>query len=139
MAEISSRKPETEMHVAAEMRQSMIVLAGPRQPEDTRESMIARAARKAGISFRQAKTFFYGETDNPRLRAVERVRAAINNANARQEAKAREEYELVREQIALLEQRLAALDANGSRPIAAADKPRFIVDRSSDRPMDWGS
>ena len=138
MLESSSRKAESEMHVALEMKQSIVLLAGARQPEDTRESMIARAARKAGISFRQAKTFFYGETTNPRSGVVERVRAAIDNANAAQEAKARDEATRIREQIALLEQRLNALAAHSDGEGAAPRQPRFERNRTPDCPLDRG-
>lgn len=136
MPEIPSRKPESEMNVASEMKHSMMVLAGPRLPSDTRESMLARAARRAGISFRQAKTFFYGEANDPRASVVERVRAAIEKANAGQEAKARAEYDDIREQIAVLEQRLAALgsDVGGAR--AAGDQPGLVRNRALDRAMD---
>jgi len=126
------------MNVAAEMKQSIVLLAGPRQETDTRESMIARAARRAGISFRQAKTFFYGETTNPRVRVVERVRAAIENANVAQEAKARAEYEHVREQIAFLEQRLAALDANRAGASAPVRLSGIVTNSAVDRPMGEG-
>lgn len=135
MPESASRKTESEMNVAAEMKQSIVVLAGPRSDTDTRESMIARAARRAGISFRQAKSFFYGETTNPRFGVVERVRAAIENANLAQEAKARAEYEHVREQIALLEQRLAALGADIGSEGAAVSFAGVVENGPMDRPM----
>jgi len=137
MLESSSRKAESEMHVALEMKQS-IVLLGAEGPEDTRESMIARAARRAGISFRQAKSFFYGETTNPRSRAVERVRAAIDNANAAQEAKARDESRHIREQIAILEQRLSALAAHRDGEGAASRQSGVERNSASDRSVDRG-
>lgn len=81
MTEIPSTKPETEGQVvtsiALEMKRSIVLLAGTRQASDTRESMIARAARRANISFRQAKALFYGETRDPRASIVESVRSAI--------------------------------------------------------------
>lgn len=84
MTEIPSTKPETEGRVvtsiALEMKHSIVLLAGHRRSSDTRESMIARAARRANISFRQAKSLFYGETRDPRASVVERVRAAIKDA-----------------------------------------------------------
>lgn len=135
MPESPSRKPESEMNVASEMKHSMMVLAGPRLPSDTRESMLARAARRAGISFRQAKTFFYGEANDPRASVVERVRAAIEKANAGQEAKARAEYERVREQIALLEQRLAALAADAAGEMPSVRLAGVVSDSPVDRPM----
>ena len=123
------------MNVASEMKRSIVLLAGPRQDTDTRESMIARAARRAGISFRQAKTFFYGETTNPRFKVVERVRAAIENANVAQEAKARAEFERVRDQIALLEQRLAALAADMGGEGAPVRLAGVVKDSALDRPV----
>lgn len=135
MPEIPSRKPESEMNVASEMKHSMMVLAGPRLPSDTRESMLARAARRAGISFRQAKTFFYGEANDPRASVVERVRAAIDKANAGQEAKARAEYEHVREQIALLEQRLAALAADRHGSVPPVRLAGIVADGDLDSPV----
>lgn len=136
MPESLSRKPESEMTVAAEMKEAMTVLAGQRLPSDTRESMLARAARRAGISYRQAKTFFYGESTDPRASVVERVRAAINKANTDQEAKARAEYIEISGQIALLEQRLAALAADAGRPSPARHQQRVQGHGLSDRTVD---
>lgn len=124
------------MNVAAEMKQSIVLLAGPRQSSDTRESMISRAARRAGISFRQAKSFFYGESTDPRASVVERVRAAIDNANTAQEAKARAEYQHIREQIALLQQRLAALGEDIGGATAAVVQREIDRNRPLDRPVD---
>ena len=62
-----------------EMREAIRELAGPRSFTDTRESWLNRAARRAGISFRQAKAFHYGETMNPRSQDVEKVRAAVQS------------------------------------------------------------
>lgn len=138
MPESASRKTESEMNVSAEMKRSIVVLAGPRGDSDTRESMIARAARRAGISFRQAKSFFYEETTNPRFGVVARVRAAIENANLAQEAKARAEYEHVREQIELLEQRLAALGADLGGKDAPVRVQGLNRNGSPDRPMGEG-
>jgi hypothetical protein len=62
-----------------EMREAIRELAGPRSFTDTRESWLSRAARRAGITFRQAKAFHYGETMNPRVADVEKVRAAVRS------------------------------------------------------------
>ena len=67
------------MHCADEMRNAIVTLAGERRWHDTRESWLAGAARKAGISYRQAKAFFYGEARNPSVATVERVRAALKH------------------------------------------------------------
>ena len=68
---------ETSSTLVEEMRDAIRELAGPRDFNDTRESWLNRAARRAGISFRQAKAFHYGETMNPRVQDVEKVRAAV--------------------------------------------------------------
>jgi hypothetical protein len=49
-----------------EMKRSIEQLCGPRDFHDTRESWLARGARRAGISYRAAKAFFYREKINPR-------------------------------------------------------------------------
>lgn len=54
------------MASAAHWRASIEALAGDPQWSDTRESMIARAARKAGVSYRSARALYYGETKDPR-------------------------------------------------------------------------
>ena len=77
MAEKSSS--EGKMFCADEMRSAISTLAGERRWHDTRESWLAGAARKAGISYRQAKAFFYGEARNPSVETFERVRAALKH------------------------------------------------------------
>lgn len=87
--------------LASEMSEAIIALAGPRTAYDTRESMIGRAARRAEISYRQAKSFFYREAANPAARAVDQVR----NALARNVYDARSDFDRIRE----LEAEVAAL------------------------------
>jgi hypothetical protein len=41
-------------------------VAGPLLAGDTRESWLARAAKRAGITFRQCKSLYYGETSDPK-------------------------------------------------------------------------
>lgn len=43
------------------------VIAGPKLASDTRESWLARAARRAGITFRQCRALYYGETVDPKM------------------------------------------------------------------------
>jgi hypothetical protein len=107
MPESSDGKTENvTMSVALEMKSSIVSLAGARSDCDTRESMIARAARRAGIGYRIAKAFYYGETANPRSDAVEKVRAAVRQT---QEQKARREASELAIQIARLEATLRAI------------------------------
>lgn len=60
----------------ASMRDAIATVAGPRQWADTRESWLARAARRAGVSFRQAKALFYGEITDPNHLVARRFRDA---------------------------------------------------------------
>ena len=62
--------------VAIEMRKAIIELAGSRDVFDSRQRWLERAADKAGISCRAAKSFFYCETANPNSSSVDKVRAA---------------------------------------------------------------
>jgi len=61
-------------------REDIAVLAGPYRPSDTRESWLARAARKARISFRQAKSLWYGECSDPKYSVAISVRGAADQA-----------------------------------------------------------
>lgn len=42
------------------------LIAGPMLASDTRESWLARAARRASITYRQCKALYYGETSDPK-------------------------------------------------------------------------
>lgn len=105
------------MSIAVEMQHGIIALAGERRPSDTRESMIARAARQAGISYRQAKAFFYAETSNPRGNAIEAVREAIARREQQTEKAASDELADLRTRIARLERLLEASGSHGHRPL----------------------
>jgi hypothetical protein len=56
------------------------VIAGPRLANDTRESWLARAARRAGITFRQCRALYYGETVDPKVSVAIGVVAAAQAA-----------------------------------------------------------
>jgi hypothetical protein len=92
-----------------EMRDAIRELAGPRDFNDTRESWLARAARKAGISFRQAKAFHYGETPNPRVQDVEKVRAAVRTTQQHTRTGARTHVRDVEERLQELEKLVAEI------------------------------
>lgn len=141
MSEIQSTKPEIEMSdlsVSIEMKKSIIKLAGPRLPEDNRESFIARGAYHAGISFRQAKTFFYKESANPRSKAVEQVRAAIARNNRLIEEAASNEIKSLRNRLARLESVIASLASNPNGAAVRVDGGRAALDRQEDSPVDCG-
>jgi hypothetical protein len=76
-AETSSERGPEMASLTDEMHESVVRLAGERGWHETREAWLARAARKAGISYRRAKTFFYRERTAFHAQDVEAVRAAI--------------------------------------------------------------
>ena len=125
-----------KMSIALQMQRDIKLLAGPRRSGDNHESMIARAARAAGISYRQAKTFFYGESDDPRSKSVEAVRAAV----AKQEMAGSDELKELRERIVRLEHLLDAASANRRRTDDHSGGKvlfgRRREDRDLDRPLD---
>lgn len=82
MAETSDEK--RKMSTAIDWSQMIGTIAGPMQPSDTRESWLARAARKAGITYRQAKALRYGETTDPKHSVASRVLSAANQARIEQ-------------------------------------------------------
>ena len=69
------------------MRELVAVVAGERGWGETRESWLARAARHAGVSYRQTKALFYGEITDPEHRAARRMKAAAEK-DGKQEAEA---------------------------------------------------
>lgn len=64
------------------VRELVAAVAGPREWSDTRESWINRAARRAGISFRQAKALFYGEITDPFHKSARLMRDAAERLEA---------------------------------------------------------
>lgn len=139
-SEKSSAKPETlgaiVSSVALEMKHSIVALGRSPAGLDTRESMIARAARRAGITFRQARALFYGETTDPKYSVVERIRqarAAAEKERADAEA-ARDEYHALLARIAACEEALRVRDADFHRDeIHARRAVLGRVDRALDR------
>lgn len=122
--EKSSGNPDS---LAEEMRRAIVALAGPRSWLDTRESMIARAARKAGLTFRQARALFYGETADPKYSVVRRVREAVDLEAARRE------HQKFMAGIRALEAALSVQDENFYRPhIDALHAATGRVDRAMD-------
>lgn len=65
-----------------ELRDAIIELAGNRALFDSRERWLARAARKAGISTRTAKSLFYREKNDPRASVAAAVFAARDTQRA---------------------------------------------------------
>lgn len=55
-------------------------IAGPMKSGDTRESWLARAARKSGATFRQVKSLYYGECKDPKTSVALGVLSAADKA-----------------------------------------------------------
>ena len=128
--------------VAFALKRDLTTLCGPRGEHDTRESWLRRGARAAGISYRQARSFFYCEHGDPRSGAALRVQDALarrRNAAAEQqaeEAAARDEFRAALRRIEILEQRLAAFDPDVARAMADAALGGLAQARRVDRPVD---
>ena len=123
--------------LAAELRDAIIEIAGAPTWFENRKSWLARAARTAGIPHRTAKAIFYREVEDPRGSVVEKIRAArarLQSAQEENENKARDEYRILCERIAILEARLAGSQPahrSGARP-DVGDR-RHDVDRARNR------
>lgn len=106
-----------EKRSETDMRDVVAIVAGPRGWGDTRQSWLARAARRAGVTYRQAKALFYGEITDPKHLAARRM---IEEAQRRREEKAaRNEYAELRDRIARLEALLVQTDADFHSPHVA--------------------
>lgn len=57
-------------------------VAGPMLSGDTRESWLARAARRSRLSYRQIKSLYYGETTDPKTSVALGVLSAADKARA---------------------------------------------------------
>lgn len=67
---------------SARMRELIAAVAGPRLWSDTRESWLARAARGAGISYRQVKSLWYAEITDVNHRSARLMRDAAEKYEA---------------------------------------------------------
>lgn len=105
------KSSEGRMTVAAEMKDAIVLLAGPRGWHENRKSWLAKAARIAGISPRQSKALFYGE-GNPRADVVERVRAARDRRYGETLKEARHAYNELVQSIQRAESALRVSDAD---------------------------
>jgi hypothetical protein len=77
MSESSDGK---KMSTAVDWSDRIADIAGPYRPFDTRESWLARAATKAGITFRQCKALFYGEAKRPKQQVADKIIGASERA-----------------------------------------------------------
>jgi hypothetical protein len=101
--------------LALEMRRSICTVAGTRGWQENRKSWLAKAARKIGISPRQAQSLFYNE-GNPRAELVERVRAAVRKRQVERTREARNELAELNARIARVEALLRVSDPDFHQP-----------------------
>lgn len=106
---------EEPMPLATEMRDAIVLLAGEREWGVTRERWLEGAARRAGISYRQAKRLFYGES-GPKAETVERVRAAARSRQREKLREARDAYTSLIGSIARAEVALRIRDSEFHSP-----------------------
>lgn len=66
------------------MRDVVAAVAGPREWHENRKSWLDRAARRAGITYRQCKALFYGEITDPEHKAARRMAEAAQKNGTRE-------------------------------------------------------
>lgn len=132
-SEKASKKMSHVADIRDEIHEGIVRLAGVRAWSDTRESWIARAARKAGLSPRMARSLFYREIDDPKWSVVAAVRDALRRFDEHQEANARDELQSLRDRIATLETALADMASPDADPPGRSSR----TPRHGDCPMDF--
>ncbi len=134
MSEVPNKlsKENVVSSLAFEMRSSISRLAGERAWSETRKRWLDRAARKANISYRQARSLFYMEQPDPRASVVEQIRAAVARTQQDRLQEAKNEYRQVLECLTRLETALRVSDADFHQP--QADALREMA-RGPDRPL----
>lgn len=92
-----------------ELRELVGVVAGQREWSDTRETWLGRAARRAGISYRQCKALWYAEITDPTHRSARLMRDA-----------AAEHYEQIAESLEARDQQFYCQEIASYRDLAGA-------------------
>ena len=92
------------------MRELVAAVAGPIGFNENRKRWIERAAKYAGVSYRQAKSLFYGEITDPDHKAALRMKQAAGKYEA----------ERLAQQFESLADALNIRDADIHRPDVAA-------------------
>jgi hypothetical protein len=70
----------------------LIAAAVPRSEFDNRKSWLSRAARAAGVSYRQARALFYGEINDEDHRTVTRFKRAAERQAKSDAARLADEF-----------------------------------------------
>jgi hypothetical protein len=88
------------------------VIAGPRQTGDTRESWLARAARKSGATFWHIKALYYGQITDPKYSIASKIISAADKARVEE---TRRDAEKATELYRIHAARLQAIDPDFHR------------------------
>lgn len=119
MSEKLGHSPEKRgvvfMNPTAEAAHLMRCIAKPRPVGDSVKSAIVRAARRAGIGYERAKSFWYGEARRVDASEMDALRAVAAKRQHQAEEIARHEYRELLDRIARLEARLLAADEDFHR------------------------
>lgn len=77
-----SEKPEeiNVMNRTLSWQDEIATIAGPRLHGDTRESWLARAARKSGTAFWHVKALYYGQLTDPKFSIASKIISAAEKA-----------------------------------------------------------
>lgn len=125
-------KEKIVSELALEMRRSIVTAGGTRGWQENRKSWLSKAARRIGITDRQARSLFYMQ-GNPRAELVERVRAALVKLDRHNAKGARNEFQALNARIARVEALLRVSDADFHQPEIDAARE---MGRSLNRTLD---
>lgn len=125
------------------VRELIAAVAGQPSWSDNRQSWLARAARRAGISHRQAKALFYGEITDPHHKSARLMRDAAERFTSVYQRQCEHQREQLARELALT---LALLGPDhpavraAAAVLGAAREVRGGDDASkTDAPADEGS
>jgi hypothetical protein len=85
----------SEKSSEAKMRDLIAAVAGPVQLSDNRKSVLSRAARNSGLTFRQVKALFYGEITDPYHRAARKLKDAAVQAGRKEARSLAAQFETI--------------------------------------------
>ena len=97
MLEKSSARQE---NYAEHMREFLLDAGGSRQHGESRERWLERAARRCGLSYRRAKSFYYRETKRVEIGEYDRAKQAAHVAKLREIAELRARLDRLEKDVA---------------------------------------
>ncbi len=100
------------MSMVIDWKDEIGAIAGPFLPTDTKQSWLARAARKCAVSARHIASLYYGHVDDPKFSVAQSILSAADQARIE---KARRDVEAAAEFYRIHAQRLEAIDADFHR------------------------